>query len=69
MAVINDRNQKLEDRLNKLEHICGVVDAKPKIFELISDEFAESKEKIAYIEQRSEERAEKLSLRMDRQEE
>ena len=41
MTVFNDKYQALEDRVSQVEHICDVKGSKPKIFELISNEFAE----------------------------
>jgi hypothetical protein len=52
MAVCNDHSQQLEQRVSSLEHICDVKGTKPKIFELISNEFANLKEQQAYLETR-----------------
>ena len=48
LAVHNDRASQIEVRVSSLEHICDVKGSKPKIFEMISDEFANLKEQQAY---------------------
>jgi hypothetical protein len=50
LAVYNDRSHQMEVRIASLEHICDVQGTKPKIFELISNEFADLKEQQAYLE-------------------
>lgn len=67
LAVFNERAGLIESRLSQLEHICDVRGTKPKIFELIQNEFAEGRERDACLETRLMERIEALGMRVDNQ--
>jgi len=65
MAVMTDRNHVLEDRVTQLEHVCDVAGNRPKVFQLIKNEFAEVKEQQVTIENKLALRIEKTGLRLD----
>jgi hypothetical protein len=56
LATFNERANWIEERINTLEHINGVHEKKPKVFEDIYNRFAETKEYIANNEARFDQR-------------
>ena len=51
--------------MTQLEHICDVKGTKPKIFEIIDNEFAEGREKMAVLEEKLDEKIDNIRIRMD----
>jgi hypothetical protein len=56
----NERANFLDNRLNTLEHIHGIKEKRPKIFEEIYNQFAESKEYVATVEARFDQRVDEV---------
>ena len=69
MTVTNDRSQQLEDRVTQVEHVCDVHGNKPKVFQLIKNEFAEVKEQQVYIETRLQQKLDLSNMKMELQQE
>lgn len=67
MKVQNDRNNALEARVAQLEHVCGLREARPKVFEDIQNQFAEVKECSVSLESKLLEKVSQANHRIEKQ--
>ena len=64
MVAANQRNARIEERLLQVEHVLGLQQAKPKIFEEIKDELANIRATMKLQEQVLMEKVDIMDLKM-----